>query len=119
MDDLCYSSTIRLMHKIFSYLSYSLATQPIVMENGKCLAHFDDNYDGKIEFSKLSPMQLDSNEDCKSACSSTIFYGCRYTENGACLYNLTVSKIKNQDGPWDYECEITNDGMIYMNGPWI
>ena len=86
------------------------------MKRGKCFVQLDDYYDGRIDFSKLSPVQLENDEDCQNTCKLTTVTGCRYTDNGICLYDFLVPKIKNQGGPFYYECEIIKDGKMHGNG---
>ena len=78
--------------------------------------HHDDNYDGRIDFSEIAPNSLEFNsyEECESACKNAKIQACRYTDEGACLYDLKVDKIVTNVvrilGPLYYECEIINDG---------
>ena len=85
-------------------------------EDGKCLVHIDDNWDGRIEYSRLAPngMRMDKNA-CESACMNAKIQACRYTNYGACFYDIKVDKINSsipQVGPFYYKCEIINDGKV-------
>ena len=94
---------------MYSWRPYQEKTQ----ENGKCVVHIDDNFDGRIEFSRIAPFPIQSPQLCD--CSSLNLDGCRYSDDGVCLYDLTVQYLGNQQGPWKYECEIINDGKRYFN----
>ena len=104
----------------FLYLTFRYKNQESIIRwkrrSGICLVHHDDNYDGRIDFSEIAPNSLEFNsyEECESACKNAKIQACRYTDEGACLYDLKVDKIVTNVvrilGPLYYECEIINDG---------
>ena len=76
--------------------------------HGKCILHEDDNFNGKIDYSKIMGGQNFEQNDCVGQiCFYARITNCHYTIDGICQYQLSWPNLVHER----IDCVITNKGI--------
>ena len=74
---------------------------------GKCILHDDDNFNGKIDYSKIMGGRTLELNDCVHNCLHAKITNCHYTREGICQYQLSWPNLVHER----INCVITNRGI--------